>query len=140
MDKQREMTFRRRALVVAFVVLLPFVLPACSKSKPSTCEAAQNLNDAVSTLFSPSTLAKGTDAVKKQAQQVRSDMADLHKAAGTDLNPELSDFQEAVKALRDTLTSGSPSKDEIKQDVDNIKTAWTALKDKVSKVKTDCNV
>jgi hypothetical protein len=138
--KGQNVLMHHRRVTVALSLVLLLLLPACSKSKPSTCEAAQNLNDAVATLFSPSTLSKGTDAVKKQAQQVHSDMADLHKAAGTDLNPELSDFQDAVKALRDTLTSGSPSKDEIKQDVDNIKTAWTALKEKVSKVKTDCKV
>jgi hypothetical protein len=54
--------------------------------------------------------------------------------------PELSDFRDSVKALRETLAGSSPSKDEIKQDVDNIKVSWAALKDKVSKVKTDCKV
>ncbi len=97
-----------------------------SSASAELCQAREQLRTSITDLSNVDVVKNGVSAITDQLDQIRSDLAAVKSAAGSDLRPQLDAFEQALDSLQ-TAVSGSGSAQDIVAGVREVATTGATL-------------
>ena len=121
------------AVTLCVVAVSALLVTGCGESKPSYCSKVSGLESSVKDLGNVDVVKNGTAGVKDALTKVKDNLAAVKAAAGDQLQPQVTAFQDALTQL-DTAV-GQSSAGGIVTGLKNVSTTGATLLSALSSLK-----